>query len=69
MATHTIVPTEEPGRLQLVQEALTHLRRARRLLRLAHAKRAASAARSALKSAEGAERHAINLETRERFPA
>lgn len=45
-------------RQQLVQAAIRKLREARELLKQADARKAVSRVRSALKSAEGAERHA-----------
>jgi hypothetical protein len=54
------LPDVHAYRLQLIRDALTKLRNARDLLRYAKANRAATYVARALKSAEGAERHAEN---------
>ena len=55
----------KPGDLQKVRNALFHLRTARDLLREVGAKKSLDRVRHALKSAEGAERHAQRCEPRE----
>lgn len=58
------VRRNENLRLTMIIDAITHLRRARDLLHHSKAPRAAAKVRLALKSAEGAERHARNDEAR-----
>lgn len=52
-----------------IEQAIECLRHARRLLRKAGCKRAAQRVRGALKSAEGAHRHAENINGRAAAPA
>jgi len=65
----TIAASAATTPLGQIEEALILLRRARRLLRKAHAKRAAGAARRAVSSAEGAARHALRMEDQRRWAA
>jgi hypothetical protein len=52
----------QPGDVALIRNALFHLRTARDLLRRVGAKKSLDRVRHALKSAEGAERHAYRCD-------
>lgn len=65
-ARYGLVRVRELGRPNAIAEAVVHLQVARDLLAAAGAVRAADKVRRAIKSAGGAERHAVGVEARAR---